>query len=118
MFARFTVVALLLLVVGCSESESNRTDRVAERERFWADQIDEYLREERSFSEFRTWLRESPREIELEMSGQSGAEWVALLEEIPGDGPVCAYWSVLVSVRLDDQAQIEEYSLSSTGMCL
>ncbi|WP_045856724.1 hypothetical protein [Teredinibacter purpureus] len=108
----FVKVTLLLSVIvsliSCSSSGA-----VEERQEFWLQKISEFKPVGKTRSELFEWQKTN--DIPLNSFPNKGG---VILEVIEGDGLVCSKWHILLSIDVDSNDLISNYSVTSAGTCL
>ncbi|NNE33605.1 MAG: hypothetical protein HKN13_00100 [Rhodothermales bacterium] len=111
---RFAVIVVLaLLVTGCKSE-----DILAEREAYWTGELAVFFSESRTLAELRSWLREHEVIYTFDEQEVVDGEWSVVLEQVDGDGLVCAFWLARLEVKIQSGGMISDHAFSKEGMCL
>lgn len=107
--ARITaLLAISLLLISCGDRED-----VQIREDFWRAKLEHFSPVGKTKDELFEWQKSN----NVPLSSFPNEEGV-ILESIEGDGFVCGTWNVLLSIDMDSDERIVNYSVKSSGSCL
>jgi hypothetical protein len=102
------LLSLILISISCSSSGS-----VEERQEFWQKKIEAFEPVGKTRSELFDW--QINNDVPLNSFPNKGG---IILEVIEGDSLVCSKWHILLSIDVDSNNLISNYSVTSAGTCL